>query len=67
MIVTHDYGKVRIVRYGTPIDLEHDIIVEWLKNDQWQLYLGFNTLSNDYDFTNVHAAAGRALAMLASE
>jgi len=66
-MITHDYKKVRIVVYGTPIDLEHDIGVEWLKNDQWELYAGFNTLSNDYDFTNVHAAAGRALAMLASE
>lgn len=67
MIVSHDYGKVRIVRYGTPLDLEHDIVVEWLKGDQWELYLGFNSLSDNYDFTNVHAAAGQALAMLASE
>jgi len=61
MAVTHNYGKVRIVQDNS------DIRVEWLKNDQWELYVGFNSLSEDYAFTDVNAAAGRALAILASE
>lgn len=67
MRVSHNYGKVRIVHDGSPFDVTYDIRVEWLKNDNWELYQGFNSLSDDYAFTNANAAAGRAIAILAAE
>ena len=67
MRVTPNYGKVRIVHDGSPFDVAYDIRVEWLKNDEWVTYRGFNSLSDDYANTNAAEAAGRAIAILAAE
>ena len=67
MRVARDFGKVRIVYDGSPFDVAYDIRVEWLKNDEWVLYKGINSLSDDYAYTNANEAAGRAIAILAAE
>ncbi len=67
MRVAHNYGKVRIVHDGSPFDVAYDIRVEWLKNDNWELYKGINSLSDDYAHTNASEAARRAIAVLAAE
>ena len=67
MRVARDFGKVRIVHDGSPFDVAYDIRVEWLKNDEWVLYRGFNSLSDDYANTNAAEAARRAIAILAAE
>ena len=67
MRVAHNYGKVRIVHDGSPFDVAYDIRVEWLKNGNWELYKGINSLSDDYAHTNASEAAGRAIATLAAE
>lgn len=67
MRVAHNYGKVRIVHDGSPFDVAYDIRVEWLKNDEWVMYRGFNSLSDDYANTNAGEAARRAIAILAAE
>ena len=67
MRVAHNYGKVRIMHDGSPFDVAYDIRVEWLKNDEWVMYSGFNSLSDDYAHTNANKAASRAIAILAAE
>ena len=67
MRVAHNYGKVRIVHDGSPFDVAYDIRVEWLKNGNWELYKGINSLRDDYAHTNASEAAGRAIAALAAE
>ena len=67
MRVAHNYGKVRIVHDGSPFDVAYDIRVEWLKDGEWVLYSGFNSLSDDYAHTNANNAASRAIAILAAE
>jgi len=67
MRVAHNYGKVRIVHWGSPFDVAYDIRVEWLKDGEWVLYSGFNSLSDDYAHTNASNAASRAIAVLAAE
>ena len=67
MRVARDFGKVRIVYDGSPFDVAYDIRVEWLKNGNWELYKGINSLSDDYAHTNAAEAAGRAIATLAAE
>jgi len=68
MRVAHDWGKVRIVHLGSPMDHASDIVVETLEDDgTWKRYAGFNSLSDDYAFTNSREAAGRAIKMKAAE
>jgi hypothetical protein len=67
MRVANDFGKVRIVYDGDPFNTAYDIRVEWLVNEQWELYHGFNSLSDDYAHTNAREAAGRAIKKLAAE
>ena len=67
MRVAHDWGKVRIVHDGSPFETAYDVKVEWLVNGKWELYHGFNSLSDDYAFTNSKEAAGRAIKRLAAE
>ena len=67
MRVARDFGKVRIVHDGSPFDVAYDIRVEWLVNDEWVLYRGFNSLSDDYAHTNASEAASRAIAKLAAD
>jgi hypothetical protein len=66
MRVMHDYGLVRIVRDGDPFVTSFDIKVQVKENDQWVLYHGFNTLSDDYAYTNAREAAGRAIKSIAA-
>ena len=51
---------VRIRTEGSPFDVANDVIVEVLKDGEWTFYSGFNSLSNDYAFTNAREAAVRA-------
>jgi len=67
MYIAHDWGKVRIVHDGSPFERAYDIRVEWLKDGEWALYHGFNSLSDDYACTNSREAAGRAIKQLAAE
>lgn len=68
MRVAHDWGKVRIVHLGSPMEHASDIVVETLEADgTWKRYAGFNSLSDDYAFTNSREAAGRAIKMKAAE
>lgn len=68
MRVAHDWGKVRIVHLGSPMEHASDIVVETLEDDgTWKRYAGFNSLSDDYAFTNSREAAGRAIKMKAAE
>mgnify|MGYP003350821450 CR=1 FL=1 len=64
---TVNFGKVRIVHDGDPFSKTYDIRVEWIKDGEWTLYQGFNSLSDDYANTNARTAAGRAVAKLAAE
>jgi len=67
MRVAKDFGLVRIVHDGDPFNTAYDIKVEWMRNGNWELYHGFNSLSDDYAFTNSQEAAGRAIAKIAKE
>lgn len=61
MRIVNDWGKVRIMHAGSPFDVAHDVRVEWLVNGEWELFQGFNSLSDDYAFTNSQEAAVRAI------
>jgi len=67
MYVAHDFGLVRIVHDGSPFDVLYDVKVEVLKNGEWKFYDGYNSLSNDYAFTESRNAAGRAIKELAAK
>lgn len=69
MYIMHDYGLVRIVREGDPFTKAYDIVVEFRETAEsdWQFYHGFNTLSDDYAYTNAREAAGRCIKKLAAE
>jgi hypothetical protein len=67
MRIAHDFGLVRIVHDGSPLEKSYDIRVEWLKDGEWTLYHGFNSFSDDYAFTNSREAADRAVKRLAAE
>jgi hypothetical protein len=67
MRIAQDFGSVRIVHDGDPFNKAYDIRVEWMQNGVWQLYHGFNSLSDDYAFTNSREAAGRAIKRLAAD
>jgi hypothetical protein len=62
-----DFGNVRIVSDGSPFDVAYDVRVEWLRDGEWKLYHGINSLSDDYAMTNAREFAGRAKAKLAAE
>ena len=67
MRIAHDFGLVRIVHEGSPFERAYDIRVEWLRDGEWTLYHGFNSLSDDYACTNSREAAGRAVKLLSAE
>ena len=64
---TVNFGLVRIVTDGSPFDVAYDVRVEWLRDGEWKLFQGFNSLSDDYAMTNARTAAGRAVAKIAAE
>lgn len=69
MYIMRDYGLVRIVREGDPFTKAYDIVVEFRETAEsdWQFYHGFNTLSDDYAYTNAREAAGRCIKKLAAK
>ena len=69
MYVINDYGLVRIVREGDPFTKAYDIVVEFRETAEsdWQFYHGFNTLSDDYAYTNAREAAGRCIKKLSAK
>ena len=68
MSIAHDFGLVRIVHLGSPMDHASDIVVETQEADgTWKRYAGFNSLSDDYAYTNSQEAAGRAIKQIAAE
>ena len=68
MRIAHDFGLVRIVHLGSPMDHASDIVVETQEADgTWKRYAGFNSLSDDYAYTNSREAAGRAIKQIAAE
>jgi hypothetical protein len=69
MRIIHDYGLVRVVSVGDPYNVTYNIRVEVYDNDAdiWRLWRGFNSLSDDYAYTNAFEAAGRAIKEVARE
>lgn len=65
MNIIKDLGPVRIVSEGSPFDVAYDLKVEWIKDGAWELYRGFNSLSDDYANVNAREAAQRAIKELA--
>jgi hypothetical protein len=69
MRIVHDYGLVRVVSVGDPFNTAYDIRVENYDRDAdiWRLWRGFNSLSDDYAYTNAIEAAGRAIREVAKD
>jgi hypothetical protein len=69
MRVISDYGLVRVISLGDPFANTYDVRVENYDSDAgiWRLWRGFNSLSDDYAYTNAFEAAGRAIKEVARE
>lgn len=67
MRVIHDYGLVRVISLGNPFKHSHDIQVQHQRDSEWHLYQGFNSLSDDWAYTNAREAAGHAIQERAAE
>ena len=70
MRVMHNFGLVRIINTEQdPRECGYNIRVETLNQNtnEWSLYHGFNTISDDYAYTNAREAAGRAIKEIARE
>jgi len=61
MYVAHDYGLVRIVHDGSPFVVRYDIRVEVFQDGEWRFYDGYNSLNDDYAFSQANDSAGRAI------
>ncbi len=59
---TNKSATVRTVTKGSPFTETYDLVVEVLKDGEWTYYQGFNTLSNDYAYSEARAAENRAKA-----
>lgn len=60
---TNKSATVRTVTKGSPFTDTYDLIVEVLVDGKWTYYQGFNTLSNDYAYSEARAAERTAKAM----
>lgn len=60
---TNKPATVRTVSKGSPFTETYDLVVEVLVDGEWTYYQGFNTLSNDYAYTEARAAERAAKAM----
>ena len=60
---TNKSATVRTVSKGSPFTDTYDLVVEVLVDGKWTYYQGFNTLSNDYAYTEARAAERAAKAM----
>ena len=69
MRIISDYGLVRVISLGDPFANTYDIRGENYDSDAgiWRLWRGFNSLSDDYAYTNAFEAAGRAIKEVARE
>ena len=67
MRIVFDYGLVRVVSLGDPFNNSADIQVQVKNGENWMFHTGFNSLSDDYAYTNAREAAGRAVAKIAAE
>lgn len=69
MNILHDYGLVRVISVGDPFKNSYDIQVQLRESvdSEWILYHGFNSLSDDYAYTNAREAAARAISKLATK
>lgn len=56
-------AKVRTINAGSPFTDTYDLVVEVLVDGKWTYYQGFNTLSNDYAYTEARAAERAAKAI----
>lgn len=56
-------SKVRTINVGSPFTETYDLVVEVLIDGVWTYYQGFNTLSNDYAYSEARAAANAAKAI----
>lgn len=56
-------SKVRTINAGSPFENTYDLVVEVLVDGEWTYYQGFNTLSNDYAYTEARQAANAAKAI----
>ena len=54
MYVAKDFGTVLIILDGSPFDVLYDVKVERLVNGEWKFYDGYNSLSNDYAFSEAN-------------
>ena len=52
---------VRINYEGSPFDVAYDVKVERLVDGEWKMVRGFNSLSDDYAYTNANNAAQDAV------
>ena len=59
---TNKSATVRTVSKGSPFTDTYDLVVEVLVDGEWTYYQGFNTLSNDYAYSEARAAENRAKA-----
>ena len=68
MRVIRDFGLVRVVSLGDPFNNSSDIQVQSRLSleSPWTKVAGFNSLSDDYAYTNALEAAGRAVAIVAA-
>ena len=56
-------SKVRTINAGSPFTETYDLVVEVLVDGKWTYYQGFNTLSNDYAYTEARQAEQAAKAI----
>ena len=59
---TNKSATVRTISKGSPFTETYDLIVEVLVDGEWTYYQGFNTLSNDYAYSEARSAENRAKA-----
>ena len=59
---TNKPATVRTVSKGSPFTETYDLVVEVLVDGEWTYYQGFNTLSNDYAYSEARSAENRAKA-----
>jgi hypothetical protein len=59
MRVLHNYGVVRVVVKDTDPTTGSDVFVQRRVGDRWQDVRGYNSLSDDYAYTNANEAAKR--------
>lgn len=59
---TNKPATVRTVSKGSPFTDTYDLVVEVLVDGEWTYYQGFNTLSNDYAYSEARLAENRAKA-----